>query len=265
MKRGLILAAYNLAAVIILLFVLEVAVRIFVPEIRPQGTTKLIVADSLYYSTHGLRPLSSGITNGAPVSVDQYSFRKSGAEIDTSKASWQFLGDSVTFGLGVADDSTFSAIVQSKLDSLNILNPSTIAYDINNYWNVFRCLVLENRHNLKISRVSVFWCLNDISKKETDLEVPGGKVRYLFSDFLIFIRTHSRLYSLVKTLVFDRPKNYFLFDSAFYNIDYPEFQNAVNIIHKINDICQERNIHSIYACCLMNISSEKTIFRRRTY
>lgn len=249
MKRALLLTGYNFVAIIILFFGLEVAVRIFVAEIKPQGTSKSIVADSLYYSTHGLRALSSGTTNGAAVSIDQYGFRKSGTEIDTSKASWLLLGDSVTFGLGVADDSTFSAIVQSKLDSLNILNPSTIAYDINSYWNVFRCLVLENRHNLKISGVSVFFCLNDISKNVNDLEIPGGKIRFVFSDFLTFMRIHSRLYHFTKTSLFDRPKSYFLFDSAFYDADLPEFQNAVSTINKMNNLCQERRIS--FDLCLL--------------
>lgn len=249
MKRGLILAGYNFAAVMILFFALEMTVRIFVPEIGPQGTTRSIVADSLYHSTHGLRPLSSGTTNGAPVSVDRYSFRKSGTEIDTAKASWLFLGDSVTFGIGVEDDSTFSAIVQTRIDSFNILNPSTSGYHINSYWNVFRCLVLENRHNLKISRVSIFWCLNDVSANVTDFELPGGKIRYFFSDFLTFIRIHSRLYYFIKTLVFDRPKSYFLFDRAFYDVEHPEFQNALKTINKMNNLCQERHIS--FDLCLL--------------
>ena len=249
MKRGLILAGYNFAAVMILFFALEVTVRIFVPEIGPQGTTKSIIADSLYHFSHGLRPLSSGTTNGALVSVDRYGFRKTGTEIDTAKASWLFLGDSVTFGIGVENDSTFSAIVQTGTDSLNILNPSTSASNINSYWNVFRCLVLENRHNLKISRVSIFWCLNDISTNVTDFEVPGGKIRYFFSDFLTFLRIHSRLYYFVKTLALDRPKSYFLFDSAFYDVERPEFQDAVKTLHKMNTFCQER--HIAFDLCLL--------------
>jgi len=249
MKRGLILAGYNFATVIILFLALEVTIRIFVPEIGPQGTTKSIVADSLYHSTHGLIPLSSGTTNGVPISVDQYGFRKSSTEIDTSKVSWLFLGDSVTFGIGVEGDSTFSAIVQTRLDSVNILNPSMSAYNINSYWNIFRCLVLENRHNLKISRVSIFWCLNDISSKVTDFEVPGGKIRYFFSDFLTFLRIHSRLYYFIKTLVLDRPKSYFLFDRAFYDVERPEFQNALKTINRMNNLSQERHIS--FDLCLL--------------
>jgi hypothetical protein len=242
MKKTLFFVGYNFFALIVLLFISELAVRLIKPEISVKGTTKSIIADSLYYSTHGLRPLSSGTTNGASVSVDQYGYRKSSTKIDTSKASCLFLGDSVTFGIGVEDDSTFSAIVHSQIDSLNILNPSASGNNINSYWDIFRCLVIENRHNLKISRVSLFWALNDVYTNVPDFEMPGGKLRYFFSDFITFIRIHSRLYHFVKTVAFDRPKSYYLFDKSFYNIEHPEFQNAIKKIYQMNDFCSERKI-----------------------
>jgi hypothetical protein len=240
-KRALYVL-YNVAVVAVLFFASELTVRICAPEIRTQGMTRSIVADSIYYATAGLRPLSSGITNGAPVSVDRYGFRKTGSAIDTTKACWLFLGDSVTFGVGIEDDSTFAALVQSRIDSLNILNPSTSGYHIDNYWDVFRCLVLENRHNLVISRVSLFWCLNDIYTDVSDYELPGGSVRYVLSDFLTFIRVHSRLYFYLKNLVFDRSKSYFLFDKSFYDVENPGFHHAMRTIREMNDVCREMNV-----------------------
>ncbi len=242
MKKASLFVGYNFFVLVALLFLAEFATRVVKSEISIKGTTRSIIVDNLYNSTHGLRALSSGTTNGAAVSVDQYNFRKSSAKIDTSKASWLFIGDSVTFGMGIEDDSTFSAIVHSQADSLNILNPSASGNNINNYWDIFRCLVLGNRHNLKISRVSLFWCLNDVYTNVPDFAIPGGQVRYFFSDFITFIRIHSRLYHFVKTLAFDRPKSYFLFDNSFYDIENSEFQNAIKTIHQINESCSDRKI-----------------------
>ena len=147
----------NFTLAVMLFLFTELLVRLFKPEINTVGTTESIVADSLYYETYGLRPLSSGTSNGASVSIDRYGFRKSNNKIDTSKASWLLLGDSVTFGIGVEDDSTFSAIVNSNIDSLNILNPSAIGYNINSYWNVFKYLIFISLYFVVMLVLCVFF------------------------------------------------------------------------------------------------------------
>lgn len=242
MKRILILVGCNFAVIIILFGGAELAVRIFVPQIGTHGTSKSIIADSLFYGSYGLRPLSSGSTNDAIVRVDKYGFRKCSVKIDTAKSSWLILGDSVTFGIGIEADSTFAGIIQTKVDSLNIVNPSVSGYNINNYWDVFRYFVLRRNHKLKFEQVSIFWCLNDVYTNVSDFRIPGGKIRYLLSDFLTYIRIHSRLYYFLKTLLFDRPQSYYLFDKSFYDDENPEFRHAIKKLVQINKLCQERKI-----------------------
>ena len=242
LRKVLSFVAYNLVAAGILLFTMELAVRFFVRGMTASGTSKAIIADSLYYSTHGLKPSSSGVTNGAPVEVDRFGFRRNSIAADTSKPSWLLLGDSVTFGIGVAGDSTFAGILQSKMDSINVLNPSASGNNLNSYWDVFRCFVFDKRHNFTIYRVSVFWCLNDVYANVPDFEVPGGKLHSMFSDGLTFVRVQSRLYHFLKTLFFDRPRSYFLFDKSFYRSQQPGFLSAVETIAGMNRLCRERNI-----------------------
>jgi lysophospholipase L1-like esterase len=242
MKKALILLGYNFVAVLFFFLVSELVIRAFAPQITTQGTSKNIFVDSLYYASLGLKPLSSGKTNGAEVRVDQYGFRETSIKIDRSKDSWLFLGDSVTFGIGVEADSTFAGIVQYRLDSINVLNPSAIAYNIEDYVNLFRYFVLDQSYDFKIRRVTIFWCLNDVSTNIPDVIVPGGKIRYLFSDVLTFLQVHSRLYFFTKTLLFDRPKSYFLFDKAFYDKESPEFLNAINRIVEISNLSRNRKI-----------------------
>jgi len=195
MKKTALLIGYNVVAVIFLFLLSELAVRLFIPRIKPQGTTRAIIADSLYGSSYGLKPQSAGKSHGAPVAVDRYGFRKCG---------------------GKEGDSTFTGIVQFGIASLNILNPSTSGYHVKNYRDVFIALVTEGRYNLNIKRVTIFWCLNDVYTNVPFDEIPGGKIRYIFSDFLTFVRNHSRLYHFLKSLLFDRPKSYYLFDKQFW-------------------------------------------------
>lgn len=242
MKKGIIFIGYNILIIVVLFLLSEIIIRIFMPEVQVQGTSGSIIADSVYNSSHGLRPLSSGKTNGVPVSIDQYGFRKSSVEIDTTKDSWLYLGDSVTFGIGVANDSIFSALVQAQIDTVNILNPSAIGYNINSYWDVFENLIIRNRHNLRIKKACIFWCLNDTYINVPDFDTPGGSLRYVLSDILRFVRSRSKLYYFLKTLIFDRPKSYFIFDKSFYQVDNSDLLYSIQILDKMNTYCREHDI-----------------------
>lgn len=238
MKKFFLLLAYNFLAVILLFLISELIVRIFCDQINPQGTDKSIFADSLYYDSSGLIPFSDGKSNGAMIKVDGYGFRETSVKIDSTKKSWLILGDSVTMGVGVEADSTFAGILQSSVDTINFLNPSIIGYNIMDYLNVYNYFVIEKKNDFNIIRVLVFWCLNDVYYDVPDIVTPGGKIRYLLSDILVFFRIHSRLYFFLKTLIFDRPKSYFLFDEKFYKPENEVFQQTVIRIAELDKICK---------------------------
>lgn len=240
MKRILLLVVYNLVFVVIGLLVLEFAVRIFKPEINSQGTDKVLIKDSVYFSSQGLNPNASGISNGVILSVDQYGFRKNTAPVDTSKKSILLIGDSVTMGLGVDSSDTFANLLQKRMMTKNILNPSMFGYDVQDYKNVFRHFTEKNR--LKIDEVVVCWCLNDIYNDNIkDTEVPGGGIRYFFNDFLSYLRRNSRFYTYLKTMVSDRSESYYLFDSQLYN-DKNMLKEAADILTSINNECKRAGI-----------------------
>ena len=182
------------------------------------------------------------MSNGVKVSIDEYGFRNSSNKIDSSKPSWLLLGDSVTFGIGVEDDSTFSAIISSAIDTINTLNPSAIGYNIISYWNVLKYLIIENEQNLNINRVTLLWCLNDLYIDVSDIETPGGNIRYILSDLITYFRVNSRLYHLTKSIVFDRPKAYFMFDKLYYNSENQDFKKSISIIYQMKELCNNYNI-----------------------
>lgn len=242
MKKITIFVMYNIVVVLSLFISLELIIRSTFPEIKPYATDKRILVDSMYYDSRGLKPLSAGYSNEVLVKVDRFGFRKCSIPIDKLKRSWLILGDSITMGIGVENDSTFACIIQNQVDSLNILNPSVIGYAAKDYMNVFKCFVIDKVYNLDIRRIIIFWCLNDVYFTLSDIETPGGHLRYLLGDFLKFLRLNSRFYLFIKNLVFDRPKSYYNFDERFYSEDDPEFAKSIDKIIEISRLCSKQNI-----------------------
>lgn len=242
-RKVLFYTAYNLIAIIVFFSFCEILVRICVPEIQPQYTDKTIYEDNRYYDSPGLRPLSMGESNGAMVVVNEYGCRSYSVKIDKNKKNLLLIGDSVTMGIGVEGDSTFSGILQSRLDSINVFNPSISGYDVKDYLNVVKSFVQWfDSQDERLDAVILFWCLNDVYTDLGSIEIPGGKIRYILSDFLVFVRAHSRFYFYLKTLLFDRPESYFKFDYAFYEEHNTVYQKAIEYIKQINQICLENRI-----------------------
>ncbi len=244
-KKIVLFSLYNILVVIILLIISEFTIRIFATRIQPQGTSENLIIEDEYYNSTGLTPNSEGLSNGKIVTVDKYGCRKNNSPVDTSKNSWLFLGDSVTMGIGVDNDSTFSAIVQNKVSNINILNPSTIGWSVYDYKNVLRYFINEKHNNLKIKKVFLLYCLNDLYNSEVGKEMPGGSAREFFGDFLRYFRLNSRLYIFLKNLFSDRAKAYFEYDKQFYNSTNPEFNKALNIIEGIDSFCIKNKINFI--------------------
>jgi len=117
MKKIFYFAFYNFIVLLFLILLSELLVRQFNKSQTTQGTTKQILADSLYYDSPGLKPLSIGKSNGATVIVDDYGFRKCNKNISKESKSWLLIGDSVTMGIGIDSDSTYAALIQSAVKS----------------------------------------------------------------------------------------------------------------------------------------------------
>ncbi|MBL7095024.1 SGNH/GDSL hydrolase family protein [candidate division KSB1 bacterium] len=243
MKKNLFLILYNLLAICIIFLLLESLTRVFFPQIKSQGTDKNIFSENVYYDSHGLKPLSSGLSNGALVKINKYGFREYTTKIDTTKNSWLILGDSVTMGIGVKADSTFAGRMQTRNDSINILNPAIVGYAVKDYENMVNHFIVKRKNDFRISKIFLFWCLNDIYIDVPDFETPGGSLRHLLGDWLKIMRTRSKFYILLKTMLFDRPKSYYLFEKKFYDSTRPEMKNAAKKLNEINRLAQNQQIN----------------------
>ncbi len=236
-KKLVLFSIYNIIVVLILLIISELFIRIFIPRIQPQGTSENLIKDNEYFNSTGLTPNSDELSNGKIVSVDKYGFRKSGLPVDTSKNSWLFLGDSVTMGDGVDNDSTFSAIVQKEITNVNILNPSTIGWSVYDYKNVLRYFIIKKHNNLKINKVFIFFCLNDIYNSQLVKGIPRSSLREFIGDFLRYIKLNSRLYIFLKNIISDKAKAYFEYDTQFYSPNNGEYKKALSTLLNIDSLC----------------------------
>jgi hypothetical protein len=88
--------------------------------------------------------------------------------------------------------------------------------------------------------VTLFWCLNDIYTDTDAVQMPGGRVRSIADGLLNALREKTRTYFLLKTLLFDRPKSYYQFDSGLYS-NPEKLDNCIGIIDRIAAECRERN------------------------
>ena len=210
----------QLALALALLFVVEAAVRISIPEITPVGTDRELFADSVYAGAPGPRPGASGLSNGArfaAMEVAGYGFWRYAGGHDPSRRSWLLLGDSVTMGMGVHPDSTFAGRLAAGQPEINVLNPSMPGYSGGDYVAIARTLVPRGGSPpVDLSRVLVLWCLNDIYSSAGPVPDPDQTVRDVGGSFLSFARRHLRVYQFLKNALFDRPRRYWEYDSRLY-------------------------------------------------
>lgn len=237
---------YNLFVVLFLLIFFELLIRLFCPNIILSGTDRSLIKENLYFSSPGLAPNSSGLSMGTLKVVNEYGFLKYGKPIKSNSTKWLLLGDSVTMGAGIENDSTFAGLINGSLNNIDVLNTSFIGYSVRDYFNIFNKLIDQNRPELKnLEAVLIFWTLNDFYSNYPRNDVPGISDTNPFFAIANFFRTHFKSYHWLKNLISDRSKAYFEYDFRFYNEQNKELLNAVDMINKISTGCQERKVKCI--------------------
>jgi lysophospholipase L1-like esterase len=236
--KKLKLLAVNFTVFAGILILLELGVRLFMPFVQSQKIDASLFTDDRIPGSSALTPDAEGKAFGKKVRIDQYGFRMDGTVYQRGQRSWLFLGDSVTFGVGVEDEQTFAAIIDLQTDEVNILNPSVPGYTCDDYANVLKALIPNDSFNLE--QVFVFYCLNDLyMKKGTDLQSSRSGI---VKEVTAFFRGHSMMYNWLKALVANRPKTYYEYDASFYQKDNPSFLHAIERLQFCDSLCAAHNI-----------------------
>jgi hypothetical protein len=74
LSKKIKIISWNIIVPLVLLFLLELIIRIAVPDIQLPGLDRKILKDSIYYSSPGLQKNSSGTSNGILKAVDSNGF-----------------------------------------------------------------------------------------------------------------------------------------------------------------------------------------------
>ncbi len=242
MKKYFFIILYNIAFIAVLLILFESGVRIFVPEINLSGTSGSLIIDSLYNDSPGIRSNTIGTSGEVEKATSNYHAWKYFKPASDSKRKLLYLGDSVTMGLSVENDSTYAGIINNDSDSLRVINPSLIGYSSKDYLNVFNAFVTQNRFNLRFSSVVLFWTLNDIYSNYPDQNSPEFSSGSFLNSIVNFLRHNSKAYHFLKNLFSDRPRAYYEYDMHFYTESNPLLHNSIKNLEAISSACDSLRI-----------------------
>jgi lysophospholipase L1-like esterase len=242
MKKYFLIILFNIIAVMLLLFLLEVSIRVFIPQIRLAGTSKALLLDSLFNSSSGIKSNSKGFSNDVIKTTNAYGCWKYRRAISNKSKKILFLGDSVTMGIGVENDSTFAGKINDELSNVDILNPSLIGYSSKDYLNVFEYFLQKFKGKISFNSVVIFWTLNDIYSNYPDKNSPEIVSTNLLHELVYFLRQHSKAYIFLKNLISDRSKAYYDYDKNFYTKGNDLFKGSIKNLEIICSKCDSLGI-----------------------
>ena len=262
----LIYFIWLIVIVLFILFCLEGAVRI-ASNINFLGNSKNLFEPELY-GRYGNAKNIRGVSFGADVFTDKYGFRIEKEHLTIEHAEYKetvlVMGDSVGFGTGVEFTETFLGLLSAEQPSLLVHNSSVIGYNVHDYKNFSQEFL--SSYNERINSAFLIYCLNDLTaisatninaavsaNKDTTISTGStsdkeglvtklkkvGIIHYLNS----LLRSHSKLYLLVKGIVTDPQPRYWKDDLAPYKTlsDSKSFE-GLESLNYVNDMFKKKHI-----------------------
>lgn len=237
---------YNLVSVIILFLTIETSISLFLP-ITKQGISPNLINENTIEPRFNFPNVEDQKVFGEIVFTDSNGFRIENKNFkkknfETNRDIF-FIGGSVTFGVGVKQKNTFSGLLNEDLKNYNVHNASVIGSDLkNNYY------ILKNKINKKKLELAIInFSLDDIANSDeiSNEEIYHNKnlIEKLRQNKFItyinnFIRTHSKLYVLIKNLIFDAENRYYELAKKNYE-DPKKISYLKNYLDKISSLNKE--------------------------
>lgn len=243
---------YNLISVIFFFLLLEISIGYIFP-ITKQGISSNVINENLIKPRFNFSNVNKGIVFGKEVYTDSNGFRITKEDFLNKKKTQlketiYFIGGSVTFGMGVTQEKTFSGLLKEEANKYNIYNASVIGSDLaNNYY------ILKNKiSNKNLKNIIINFSLDDINvltenKKINNLDLTNKKNSKKFIQKLKeikiisylndFIKVNSKIYVLLKNFIFDAEEYYYTLAAK--NFEDPEkikyLQEYLDKISTINN------------------------------
>jgi lysophospholipase L1-like esterase len=158
-----------------------------------------------------------------------------------------FVGDSVTFGVGVQDGRTFVDLFAAAHPDVQTINAAAIGYSLEDYVAVVRRLL--DRPGPTPRHVFLGFCLNDVSassKTEILAAIAGSQASVSAAEGPLatvnaFLRERSKLYLVLKSLLIDSSHRYYSADASRYD-DREAMKRALEALEEIRRMLAAREV-----------------------
>src|SRR5258708_6903533 len=169
--KKLLLSLASLAFCLFLLGLGELYCRYFL-DINLRKTSKDFLVADPSGRVAGNAKNAKGISFGTDVFSDANGFRVPQYYIGkTNNSAVLFLGDSVTFGVGVPEEKTFVGLFRKQVPDVTVYNSAVVGYSLVDYKRVVNSFLPEHP---EIKNVYLFYCLNDFQPPPGSQNTAGS-------------------------------------------------------------------------------------------
>lgn len=227
---------YNLLIITLIIFFLEVSLRIF-SSLNELGFDKNLFNLESKIRVHNKNIKSKAFgkkvftdSNGFRVPTENYTYNQ-------ANKSSIIMGDSVSFGVGVLEEKTFVGLLRNKHPNINFFNSFVSGNNVETYLE----LLTIYSENFNYDNVIIFYCINDIVQSKGVLTKKDFyKKNYIAAKINVFLRNKSLIYIYLKSIITDPEKGYYEYIAPSYK-DETSLYDLTQSILAINKITLEKD------------------------
>lgn len=244
----LALSLASIAFCFVMLAFGELYCRYFL-DINLRKTSKDFIATDPAGRIVGNVKNGEGVSFGTEVFSDENGFRIPQGYIGKpNDTAVLFLGDSVTFGVGVPEGKTFVGLFRTQMPDVTTYNSGVVGYALTDYKRVAESFLPA--HN-EIKRVYLFYCLNDFQPPDDAKQTKVDDVTLFKSikrgigSILVnlneFLGPRSKLFVYITGITADPSRIYFQWDLTLFNVDDDRLRETLASIVEIDRHVKEHN------------------------
>lgn len=224
---------------LVIFLLIEVALRVKMnPLPKDTGQMHILVNDSRVYT---LNPNAEGLSANNIYHINSLGFRDYEFSLEKPQNTIRIaaIGDSYTFGKGVALEYTYPKLLQRKLGNtdrkVEVLNFGVYGYNtIQEYW-----MIKEKALAFNPDMIIILYTLNDPAPAITLKESNQNKIKLFLTEHIYTYRFLARAYWVYKSKSSGRIGE---FEYALHNQSSQGWKDTINAFRLISEISKQNNI-----------------------